>query len=90
MTTDRLRLWCGGSFIYRAPYLRASCRKTYRPDDKGSTVGFRSRHGIGFASILTWTASTSLRQCERWHQVICARLGIRTFDCSVVTVDPQF
>jgi formylglycine-generating enzyme required for sulfatase activity len=41
VTNDRLRLWCGGSFIYRAPYLRSACRKSYRPDDKGSTVGFR-------------------------------------------------
>jgi formylglycine-generating enzyme required for sulfatase activity len=41
VSNDKLRLWRGGSFIYRAPFQRSGARYRYRPDDWGSTVGLR-------------------------------------------------
>jgi formylglycine-generating enzyme required for sulfatase activity len=41
VSNDKLRLWRGGSFIYRAPFQRSAARHRYRPDDWGSTVGLR-------------------------------------------------
>ena len=47
LSNDKLRLWRGGSFIYRAPFQRSAARHRYRPDDWGSTVGLRPARRAG-------------------------------------------